>query len=187
MKRIEKIGFGGGCHWCTEAVFQSLKGVKEVEQGWIASVEAATEFSEAVIVTYDKSKISLEVLIEIHLLTHKSTSNHSMRKKYRSAIYTFLKSQFAESIQILKSLQKQFDELLITQVLPFEEFKPSQENFKEYYYKNPEKPFCENFINPKLKLLLTSFSRYIDNNKLRHLETEHVIRLEPKKSNDGVI
>jgi len=184
---MEKIGFGGGCHWCTEAVFQSLKGVKEVEQGWIASDETAAAFSEAVIVTYDKSKIPLEVLIEIHLLTHKSTSNHSMRKKYRSAIYTFLDAQYAESNQILQSLKKQFDQLLITQVFPFKEFKPSQEAFKEYYYKNPEKPFCENFINPKLKLLLERFSRYTDKDKLRHLVTEDVINLELKESSDGII
>ena len=84
-----KIGFGGGCHWCTEAVFQSLIGVEKVEQGFVASFNLHNELSEAVIVHFNHKRISLQTLIEIHLLTHSSTSDHAMRKKYRSAIYTF--------------------------------------------------------------------------------------------------
>ncbi len=167
---LEKIGFGGGCHWCTEAVFQSLTGVDQVDQGWIASEGEATAFSEAVIVAYDMSKIPLKALIEIHLLTHKSTSDHSMRKKYRSAVYVFSKSQDAKVNMILESLQVEFDHALVTQVLPFIEFKPSKEEFKAYYYKNPQKPFCENFIHPKLKLLLKRFSQYTNKEKLDHLQ-----------------
>ena len=91
MKSISKIGFGGGCHWCTEAIFQSLIGVENVQQGWIASNGDNSSFSEAVIVEYNATIIPIEVLIEIHLHTHKSTSSHSMRKKYRSAIYVFNK------------------------------------------------------------------------------------------------
>lgn len=172
MKSFDKIGFGGGCHWCTEAVFQSLKGVKEVDQGWIASEGEAAAFSEAVVVTYDASELPLEVLIEIHLLTHKSTSNHSMRKKYRSAVYVFSESQGAEAKGILESLQAEFDKLLITQVLPFKQFKPSQEAFKEYYYKNPKKPFCETFIIPKLNLLLKRFSKHANKDKLDYLHSK---------------
>ncbi|MDP5231207.1 MAG: peptide-methionine (S)-S-oxide reductase, partial [Cellulophaga sp.] len=93
MTEIEEIGFGGGCHWCTEAVFQNLKGISNVSQGWIASDKNNTAFSEAVIVEFDSHKIDLKTLIQIHLQTHKSTSNHSMRKKYRSAVYTFSEDQ----------------------------------------------------------------------------------------------
>ena len=60
----ERIGFGGGCHWCTEAVFQSLRGISKVEQGWIRSTPPHEKFSEAVIVTYDPKVMSLETLIE---------------------------------------------------------------------------------------------------------------------------
>ena len=63
---LTQIGFGGGCHWCTEAVFASLKGVDRVEQGWIASYGDAESFSEAVIVTFNEEQIPLKDLIQIH-------------------------------------------------------------------------------------------------------------------------
>lgn len=153
-----KIGMGGGCHWCTEAVFQSLIGVTKVEQGYIASTGENSEFSEAVIVYFDNSLISLEKLIEIHLYTHQSTSNHSMRKKYRSAVYTFSKAQYHQVQDILKILQNQFDEPLVTAVLQFNSFKPSREELRDYYLKDPEKPFCKRFIVPKLHLLRKEFA-----------------------------
>lgn len=86
---MRKVGFGGGCHWCTEAVFQSLVGVIKVEQGFIAPLEVRNAFSEAVVVHFNQDEIGLKNLIEIHLRTHNSTSAHSMRDKYRSAIYAF--------------------------------------------------------------------------------------------------
>ena len=157
--KLTKIAFGGGCHWCTEAVFQSLKGVEKVEQGFIASTGKNSSFSEAVIVHFNTEEIALNTLIEIHLLTHKSTSNHSMREKYRSAIYVFSEAQKETSQKIINILQSNFDKKIITQILDFDTFKPSQEQFQKYYLKNPKKPFCERFINPKLKLLQEQFSK----------------------------
>lgn len=166
LQKPNKIALGGGCHWCTEAVFQSVIGVLKVEQGYVASTGRSYTFSEAVIVYFNLENISLKKLIEIHLHTHKSTSNHSMRTKYRSAVYVFSKEQKLESEQILKSFQKEFQNKLITQVLPFHSFKGSREQIQNYYYKNPKKPFCERFINPKLELLLSQFSNYVNQNKV---------------------
>ena len=92
-EEFSKVGLGGGCHWCTEGIFESLIGIKAVNQGWIASIGSDAEFSEAIEVYFDPSIISLRTLIEIHLHTHASTTNHSMRQKYRSAIYTYNESQ----------------------------------------------------------------------------------------------
>ena len=166
---LTRIALGGGCHWCTEAVFQSLLGVTKVEQGWVASTAKNNTFSEAVIVHFDSSIINLKTLIEIHLLTHKSTSNHSMRTKYRSAIYFFTHQQKEESLKIIDELQLEFGNKIITQVLEFQQFKPSSEEFQNYYQTNPEKPFCKSYINPKLKLLLQKFSNQIDKSKVTHL------------------
>ncbi|EDP94799.1 peptide-methionine (S)-S-oxide reductase [Kordia algicida OT-1] len=166
---IQKIAFGGGCHWCTEAVFQSLIGVQNVAQGWVQSTGENDSFSEAVIVTFDVNEIPLKVLVEIHLRTHKSTVQHSMRKKYRSAVYFYDKVQQIEVTDILSELQTNFEDNIITQVLPFVAFKASREEITNYYYSNPKKPFCEQFINPKLKLLLTAFSEFAAKEKLKHL------------------
>ncbi len=163
---MDKIGFGGGCHWCTEAVFQSLRGVSKVDQGYIASTGENSTFSEAVIVHYNPDIIPFRLLIEIHLRTHKSTVNHQMRSKYRSAIYAFSEVQLDEVRLILRSIQKEHDKNLITGVLSFHEFKPSEKQFANYYYNNPDKPFCKNHIDPKLKFLLNQFSNQVNLKKL---------------------
>ncbi|MDX6188084.1 peptide-methionine (S)-S-oxide reductase [Flavobacterium sp. Fl-318] len=155
-----KIGFGGGCHWCTEAVFQTLIGVELVEQGWIESVEPQDYWSEAVIVHFDTDLISLKTLIEIHLLTHASTSNHSMRSKYRSAIYYFDEQQKEESLNFISELQTENTEKYITQILPFVQFKINKDEFLNYYKTRKEAPFCETYIRPKLNLLFQKYSKY---------------------------
>jgi peptide-methionine (S)-S-oxide reductase len=166
---LAQIAFGGGCHWCTEAVFQTLIGIENVKQGWISSTNENNSFSEAVIVYFDAEKVELKTLIEIHLLTHKSKSNHSMRNKYRSAVYCFSKSQKEISKNIIDELQLDYKDKIITQLLEFIEFKPSKEEFQNYYQSNPEKPFCKNYINPKLKFLLKNFSSQIEKSKVSHL------------------
>lgn len=115
-ENFSKIGLGGGCHWCTEGVFESLIGIQAVNQGWIASIDNKVEFSEAIEVYFDQSIISLKTLIEIHLHTHASTSNHTMRKKYRSAIYTYNNVQNQEVNKVLDSLKSDFDKPIITQI-----------------------------------------------------------------------
>ena len=85
MEQVKAIGLGGGCHWCTEAVFQSLHGVLNVKQGFVASEAPQDAFSEAVIITYEPGLIALYDLVLIHLMTHESTVWHDMRPKYRSA------------------------------------------------------------------------------------------------------
>jgi len=157
-----QIGLGGGCHWCTEAVFQSLQGVTKVEQGYISSTGKNSNFSEAVLVTYQPEEISLKTLIEIHLLTHESTSNHSFRKKYRSAVYFLTPEDDSTTKEIIKNLQKDFKEPIITEVLPFSEFEISRLQLRDYYFSNPEKPFCQRYIEPKIQLLLRRFQKEVD-------------------------
>ncbi len=151
---LYRLGLGGGCHWCTEAVFASLTGVKSVKQGWISSTEPNTEFSEAVLVEFNEGEISLKDLIEIHLNTHSSTSNHSMRQKYRSAVYVMSKKDAVQVSTALDDLQTNFEQSLVTQVLPFKAFKINEEDYQDYYYKNPDKPFCQTYIKPKLEKVL---------------------------------
>jgi len=166
---MKKIGFGGGCHWCTEAVFQSLIGVDKVMQGYVASKEDESFFSEGVIIEFDSAIISIDVLIEIHLLTHKSTSDHSMRAKYKSAIYTFSDCQKEEVKNVMEILKKNSKATIITEITPFHQFKISRPEIQNYYYSNPEKPFCQMYIDPKIRVLQTKFSKQLNQEKITHL------------------
>ena len=161
-----KIGFGGGCHWCTEGIFTSLVGILSVHQGWIASRGNDSAYSEAIEVIYEPETISLSSLIEIHLHTHASTSNHSMRGKYRSAIYAYDNAQYDQALSILNAARDDFDQPLVTNVYMFEGFKLNKPEFSDYFYTDPNRPFCQTYIHPKLKILLARFSRYVDQSKL---------------------
>jgi peptide-methionine (S)-S-oxide reductase len=92
-----------------------------------------------------------------------------MRTKYRAAVYYFTHQQKEESIKIIEELQSGFKDAIITQVLEFKNFKPSSEEFQNYYQSNPDKPFCKNYIHPKLQFLLQNFSNKINKSKVSHL------------------
>ncbi len=153
----EKIGFSGGCHWCTEAVFESLTGIQQVEQGYISENSTPDLFYEGVLVYFDINLIDVKDLIEIHLHTHQSTSNHSMRSKYVSGIYTFNTAQYTSASTALNELEASFDEQIITKVFHFGRFKISRPEIRSYYKTDPERPFCKIYIDPKLKLLREKF------------------------------
>jgi peptide-methionine (S)-S-oxide reductase len=109
--------------------------------------------------------ISLQNLIEIHLHTHSCTSQHVLRSKYRSAVYTFNDDQVSSAKQAIEMLQSGFEDPIITKVIPFKIFKMNNEQYLNYYYKNPEKPFCKTFIDPKLRILLKQFSIHVNEEK----------------------
>lgn len=161
----DMIGFGGGCHWCTEAVFQALRGVVFVEQGFAKSAPPADTWSEAVRLTYDPNEIDLGTLVEVHLRTHASDADHSMRSKYRSAIYTLGDSQAAAAQSLLDELRIDFERPLVTRVLPMHDFKHSDERFQNYYETNPERPFCRRYIDPKLALIRKRFAAHTGNSE----------------------
>ena len=147
------LGFGGGCHWCTEAVFQALAGVLKVRQGFIRSEPPFDTWSEAVEVDFDPARISVADLIGVHLSTHASTSAHKMRGKYRSAVYAGTPEQRAECDGALAHLREVVGVPFVTRVLPHRGFKTSDARFHDYYRANPEKPFCQAYIEPKMAVL----------------------------------
>lgn len=157
--KLDRIGLGGGCFWCTEAVFQNIRGVSQVAQGFIRSESPDDSYSEAVIVEFSADEIQLSDLIEVHLRTHASTSEHTMRKKYRSAVYIFSPQQEESVSHILQQLQVDFDQTLITRVLPFSGFRHSDKRYQSYYRNNRGNPFCQRYIDPKLDQLRHNYGR----------------------------
>jgi len=139
----------------------TLHGVSSVKQGFIKSEYPNDTFSEAVIVNYDTELIGLSELIEVHMRTHSSSSKHRMRDKYRSAIYTFGDAQFSDCAVELVRLQRSSKQPLVTQILPYVDFKVSGNKYRNYYYKDKTRPFCRTYIEPKIKLLQQHFSQLV--------------------------
>lgn len=129
-----------------------------MQQGFARSHPPADQYSEAVLVDFDDKQIPLDVLIEIHLRTHSSSSAHTMRMKYRSAVYVVDAVMSDVCVAVLEQLQNDFDRPLITQVLQLVDFRSSPARYQNYYSTDPEKPFCTAYIEPKLALLRRRYS-----------------------------
>ena len=157
VTRLRTLGLGGGCHWCTEAVFDHLRGVHTVEQGFHRSDPPDEAWSEAARVKWEPDALPLSVLLEVHIRTHASTSAHSLRGKYRSAVYVGSETEAGEVRDALVELQRDFAKPLVTQVLPDRGFRPSDAKFQDYYRTDPERPFCRTYIDPKLAMLRREF------------------------------
>ncbi len=166
---MPRIGFGGGCHWCTEGVFDTIIGVTHVQQGWIASDPPNNDLSEAVIVWFHEDVVSLKDLVRIHLLTHSSTSMHHMRQKYRSAIYTFNAEQNEKASAHLHEEQRTAERSIITAALPFRKFQLNLPRYLNYYLSDPTKPFCTTNIDPKIRTVMAAMSRSVDPARTEHL------------------
>lgn len=155
---MEKIGLGGGCHWCTEGIFQMLRGVPQVDQGFVRSDPPADGWAEGVIVHFDPLVIDLAIIVEVHLRTHAASAPYVAKGKYRSAIYVHDDVQQGQAAGVIASLQREFEGRIETRVLPFRDFKPSDERFMNYYASNPDKPFCRRYIDPKLAVIREDFA-----------------------------
>ncbi len=166
---MQKLGLGGGCHWCTEGIFSSVVGVHNVQQGWIASTAPHDSLSEAILLEFDTSTISLETLIAMHLHSHSATHEHSMRHKYRSAVYVFSEAQAQAAQSAIEAAQPDFEAPIITKVLTFDRFEGNSEEFLNYYHSNPDKPFCTTYIAPKLRALMQQFGKQLNADKVAHL------------------
>lgn len=160
-KSMEKIGLGGGCHWCTEGIFQMLKGVVRVDQGYMRSDPPSDAWAEGVIAHFDPAAIDLAILVEVHLRTHSADRAFVPESKYRSAIYFHDDEQGRRAIEIIDLLQRDFEKPIETRVLPFRNFKPSDARYQNYYATDPERPFCRRFIDPKLEFLRRTFAESI--------------------------
>ena len=140
-----------------EAVFNTIIGVSEVEQGWIganlmvdSNKASNTENNdyEGIIFRFDPGLISLSTLIKIHLASHSASNQHQLRARYPSAIYTFNQKQQQQAEKILAQLKRQQQhsgqKVIMTQALTFARFTASPSAQQNYYYQDISKPFLQN-------------------------------------------
>lgn len=160
----KKIDFGGGCFWCTEAIFQQLKGVLKVESGYSGGrvvnptyrevCSGATGHAEMVEITYDPDEISFDDLLRIHLTTHNPTTVNGQGadggSQYRSVIFYRTEEEKQAAISIIDEVQKDYTDMIVTQLDMYEQFYKAEDYHQDYYTKNPDAGYCQAIIDPKL-------------------------------------
>jgi peptide-methionine (S)-S-oxide reductase len=165
-KRIEVTTLGGGCFWCTEAVFSQLKGIEKIEPGYSGgNIEnpsyeqvstGKTGHAEVAQITFDPAVISFKEILQIFFSTHDPTSLNrqgaDIGTQYRSAIFYHDDGQKAIAEQVIKEFSDEgaFDALIVTRVEPLKAFYKAEDYHREYYKRHPEQPYCRTVIAPKI-------------------------------------
>lgn len=162
--------FGGGCFWCTEAVYSELKGVISVMPGYAGGTTANptyeqvsagdTGHAEVIRIEYDPSKISYNDLLTVFFATHDPTTLNrqggDIGTQYRSIILYTDENQLAEAEAFINKLNES-GEKVVTELKPLEFFYEAEDYHRQYYLKNSSAPYCQLVINPKLEKLKNKF------------------------------
>jgi peptide-methionine (S)-S-oxide reductase len=170
------VYLGGGCFWCTEAIFSELKGVKSVQPGYSGGrvpnptyeqvCTDTTGHAEVVRVIFDDELISLDDILRIFFTTHDPTTPNrqgdDVGTQYRSIIlYTSLEQKEA-SERIMKEMETSvWRKRIVTEIVPFEVFYPAEEYHKEYFKRNGNKPYCRLVIAPKVAKLREHYAKFL--------------------------
>lgn len=166
VSNLQQATFGGGCFWCTEAIFKELKGVTKVSSGYAGGsipnptyeqvCNGNTGHAEVIQIEFDPTQISYEQLVEVFFATHDPTTmnrqGNDVGEQYRSVIFYHDTTQklAAEQVKIQVDQEKVYDRPIVTAVQPFENYYPAETYHQNYYANNAEQPYCQAVINPKL-------------------------------------
>lgn len=164
---IEKATLGGGCFWCTEAVYLQLKGVEKVEPGYSGGhvknpsyrevCNGTTGHAEVVQISFNPEIISFSEILEVFFMTHDPTTlnrqGNDVGTQYRSAIFYHSDKQkeIAEKVIELFEKEKVYDDPIVTKVEPFKTFYVAEDYHHNYYERNKNQPYCQFVITPKLE------------------------------------
>jgi len=165
--------FGGGCFWCTEAVFQNLKGVTDVVPGYAGGPGKAptyeqvcsgtTGHAEVVQVKYDPEIVSYEDLLNVFFTVHDPTTlnrqGNDIGSQYRSIILTTDEGQKNEAVEFINNHNKDFGGKIVTEVVPLTAFYEAEEYHHDYFKKNPSAGYCQSIISPKIAKMRKKFAQ----------------------------
>lgn len=166
-QNFDTITLGGGCFWCTEAVFQQVEGVISVTSGYsggnIANptyrevTSGLTGHAEVVQIVYDKTLVKLEDILKVFFRTHNPTTLNrqgaDVGTQYRSVVFFHDETQHKVALEIKQKLNEQaiWNDPIVTEIVPFEAFYKAEEYHQNYYNKNPNQGYCQFVIVPKLE------------------------------------
>jgi peptide-methionine (S)-S-oxide reductase len=162
----ETITLGGGCFWCTEAVFEQLKGVEKVESGYSGGTvpnptyeqvcSGDTGHAEVSQITFDPKVISLKEILEVFFTVHDPTTlnqqGNDVGTQYRSAIFYRNAEQKTVAKQVIKEIEtaKIWNGRIVTELEPFKEFYRAEDYHQEYFRLHGQQPYCRVVIAPKV-------------------------------------
>jgi peptide-methionine (S)-S-oxide reductase len=165
---------GGGCFWCTEAVYKEVKGVLDVESGYSNGqaqhpnyeqvCTGATGHNEVVKLTYDPSQVSTRQLLEIFFVVHDPTTlnrqGNDSGTQYRSGIYYTNPEQKQVAENIIRELtqEKAFDRPIVTEVKAKENYWPAEAYHQDFFEKNPDQGYCMAVAAPKVAKFRKTFA-----------------------------
>ncbi|WP_299989562.1 peptide-methionine (S)-S-oxide reductase MsrA [uncultured Pontibacter sp.] len=161
-----KATFGGGCFWCTEAVFQDLAGVQKVESGYAGGhmenptykqvTSGTTGHAEVLQITYDPAIISYDELLEVFWKTHDPTTlnrqGNDIGTQYRSIVLYHNDEQREKAERYKQELDAAgaFDDPIVTTIEPLQEFYPAEDYHQNYFNTHGHEPYCSFVIRPKV-------------------------------------
>jgi len=174
MATLSTATFGGGCFWCTEAVFKEVQGVHAVRSGYSGGHDLAptyesvctgrTGHAEVVQIVYDPAQVRYEDLLEIFFHTHDPTTRNrqgnDVGPQYRSVIFSHDETQKKIAEQYIRQLNESgaFQRPIVTEVVPFESFYPAEEYHHDYFEQHPYQPYCQVVIQPKMEKFRKTFA-----------------------------
>lgn len=155
---------GGGCFWCIDAVYRGLKGVKSVKSGYAGGDDSAPNYyrvasgqtghAEALKVTFDESIIPAETILDIFFLIHNPTTINQqgadVGTQYRSIMLFTSGEQKQQFDEAVRRAQKIWDEPIVTQIIPLQDFFIAEDEHQDYFQKNPEAGYCQIVVAPKV-------------------------------------
>lgn len=164
---MEIATFGGGCFWCSEAIFKELKGVEYVTSGYSGGdiinpsyrevCTGRTGHAEVVEIEFDPSVISFKELLEVFWSTHDPTTPNrqgaDVGTQYRSIIFYHNEEQKETAEKLKQKLNEEnvFGKPIVTEISPWKNFFKAEDYHQDYYDKNPTQGYCQFVIVPKLE------------------------------------
>ncbi len=166
------ITLGGGCFWCTEAVFVRVDGVLDVESGYCnghvinpsyAQVcEGTTGHVEVVRLVYDPQAVSLRALLEIFFVIHDPTTlnrqGNDVGTQYRSGIYLSDEADRAEAQSVLEEVNRHFQGAVVTELQPLRNYSSAEAYHQDYFEHHPDQGYCAYVVAPKVQKFLHTFA-----------------------------
>jgi len=164
---MELATFGNGCFWCTEAIFQNLKGVEQVVSGYSGGhvdeptynqvCSGTTGHAEVIQITYDPDVITYDELLEVFWKTHDPTTlnrqGNDVGTQYRSAVFFHNEEQKEKADKYKQALDEAgaFNAPIVTEITAFDKFYPAADIHQNYYNLNGGQPYCHYVIKPKVE------------------------------------